>query len=89
MPLLIIAALFLPRLVSIYLYFATSWFSGVFETQLWPILGFIFMPYTMLWYSAVMNWYGGEWDILQVAILVVAIVSDVSSGGKFGMGKSS
>ena len=47
------------------------------------------MPYTMLWYSAVMNWYGGEWDILQVAILVVAIVSDVSSGGKFGMGKSS
>ena len=88
MPILIIAALFLPRLVSIYLYLATSWFNGVFETQLWPILGFILMPYTMLWYSAVINWYGGEWDILQIVILVAAILFDVSSD-KGGMSKGS
>jgi hypothetical protein len=88
MPLLVIAGLFVPRLVLIYLYFFTAWFSGVFETQMWPILGFIFMPYTMLWYSAVMNWYGGEWDVLQIVVLVVAIISDVSSG-KSGMSKNS
>ena len=88
MPLLAIAALFLPRLVSLYLYFFTTWFSGVFETQIWPILGFVFAPYTMLWYSAVMNWYGGEWGMWQIVILVVAILFDVSSD-KSGMSKKS
>ncbi|MEX2341052.1 MAG: hypothetical protein WD605_01905 [Candidatus Paceibacterota bacterium] len=79
MPLLIILGIFLPRLVSVYLYFFTGWFMGVFETQMWPILGFIFMPYTMLWYSAVVNWYGGEWDLWQIVVLGVAIISDLSS----------
>jgi hypothetical protein len=79
MPLLVLAALFVPRLVAAYLYFFTGWFAGVFETQLWPIAGFIFMPYTMLWYSAVMNWYGGTWDFMQIAVLVVAIIFDLSS----------
>ena len=80
MPLLIIFALFVPRLVAAYLYFFTSWFTGVFETQLWPILGFVLMPYSMLWYSAVMNWYGGEWDILQIGVMLIAIFFDLSSG---------
>lgn len=79
MPIAIIIALFLPRLVAAYLYFFTTWFVGVFETQLWPILGFILMPYTMLWYSAVMNWYGGEWDILQFVVLGIAVIADLSS----------
>jgi hypothetical protein len=76
---LILLALFVPRLVAIYLYFFTEWFSGVFETQLWPILGFVFMPYTMLWYSAVTNWFNGEWGFWQFAVLGIAIIADLSS----------
>ena len=79
MPVLI--ALFLPRLVAVYLYFFTSWFQGVFETHLWPILGFLFMPYTMLWYSAVINWYYGEWGFWQIVVLIIAIIADFSSDG--------
>ena len=78
MPLFLIA-LFVPRLVAIYLYFLTNWFQGVFETQLWPVLGFIFMPYSMLWYSAVVNWYSAEWGMWQIGIMVIAVIADLSS----------
>lgn len=86
MPILIIFAILLPRAVSAYLYFFTKWFQGAFETALWPILGFIFMPYTMLWYSAVMNWYGGHWGGWQIAVLIIAAAADLSSN-KSGVGK--
>jgi len=81
-----VVGLIFPRLASLLLYFFTAWFAGVFATWYWPVLGFIFMPYTMLWYSAVMNWYGGEWQFLQIAVLVVAIFFDISSSGKSAKG---
>ena len=58
--LIALVGLIFPRIAAVILYFFTTWFTGVFATVLWPILGFIFAPYTMLWYSAVINWYGGE-----------------------------
>lgn len=76
---IVLIALFVPRIAAAYLWLFTNWFSGVFQTQLWPILGFIFMPYTMLWYSAVVNWYGGEWEFLQIAVLIIAVIADLSS----------
>lgn len=79
---LIILALFLPRLVTAYLWVFTEWFSGVFETRFWPILGFIFMPYTTIWYSAVSNWYDGAWGFWQIVVLIIAIIFDISSNSK-------
>jgi hypothetical protein len=69
-----------PRLLSIYLYFFTAWFAGVFQTWLWPVLGFIALPRTMLWYSAVSNWYGGQWGFWQIAALIVAVLLDLGGG---------
>ncbi len=77
----VIIALFVPRLVAVYLYFFSSWFTGVFETHLWPILGFIVMPYSMLWYSAVVSWYSGEWGLWQISVMIIAIIADLSSNG--------
>ena len=37
-----IVGLIFPRLAAVALYFLTSWFSGVFATVLWSVLGFIF-----------------------------------------------
>lgn len=82
MPLLLILGLFLPRLVSAVLYFFTSWFAGVFQTWYWPLLGFLFMPYTMLWYSVVHNWYGGTWLTWHIIVLVIAVVVDLSSDSR-------
>lgn len=82
MPLLFIIGLFVPRFVATILYFFSDWFVGVFETWYWPVLGFIFAPYTMLWYSAVVNWFNGTWDFWQIVGLVVAICMDISTHKK-------
>ncbi len=80
MPILLgLIALALPRFVIALLWLASSWFDGVFETRLWPILGFLFLPLTLLWYSVVEKMLGGVWSWWAVVILVVAIVSDLSS----------
>ncbi|MGH7583503.1 MAG: hypothetical protein ACREL5_09780 [Gemmatimonadales bacterium] len=77
--LLVFIALAAPRLGIALLWFFTTWFSGVFATPLWPVLGFIFLPTTLLWYSAVQNWYGGAWNgFVPVAGLVVAVLIDLS-----------
>jgi hypothetical protein len=79
MPFILILGLFVPRIVIAVLYLFTNWFSGVFNTWIWPLLGFIFMPYTLLWYSVVMNWFGGVWGVLQIIVMVLAILLDLSS----------
>ena len=75
---LAIIALLTPRLVVVFLWFFTHWFDRVFPSLLWPILGFIFLPTTLLWYSAVQNWWGGAWTLWPVVGLVVALVLDLS-----------
>ena len=78
---LAVIALLFPRLVILYLWFFTTWLHAAFDTILWPIVGFLFAPFTMLWYSVVINHYGGEWGLLQIAVLVVAFITDISPGG--------
>lgn len=73
-----IIALIMPRLVIVALWFLSDWFAGVFDNLLLPMLGFIFVPTTLLWYSVVQNWYGGEWGIMQIVIGVVALIIDLS-----------
>ena len=76
--LLALLALATPRLVIVLLYFLTAWFRGLFDTMLWPILGFIFLPTTLLWYTAVQRWFGGEWTLWPVVGLVLALAIDLS-----------
>ncbi len=80
----IIISLFIPRILSVILFFYSGWFRGIFETWYWPFLGFVFLPHTMLWYSAVMNWWGGQWEFMQIFILVIAILWDLGFIGFFG-----
>jgi hypothetical protein len=75
---LVILALLTPRLVVALLWFFTHWFQGLFNTLLWPILGFIFLPTTLLWYSAVHHWFGGAWTLWPVVGLVVALLIDLT-----------
>ena len=70
-----------PRVAIFLLWFFSDWFGGVFHGLLIPILGFIFLPYTMLWYAVVINWFGGAWGFWQVAFLIVALVLDLGSTG--------
>jgi hypothetical protein len=79
--LMALLALATPRLVIVLLWLFSRWFEGLFDTALWPILGFLFLPTTLLWYTAVQHWWGGEWEALQIIGLVVALMMDVSPAG--------
>jgi hypothetical protein len=59
----------------------TTWFNGMFNTLLWPILGFIFLPTTFLWYSAVLRFFNGQWSTVPIVGVVVALLIDVAPAG--------
>jgi hypothetical protein len=78
---LALIALIFPRVLIAILWFFTTWFNGVFQSLLWPVLGFIFLPITTLWYSVVVNNYGGQWNSTNLVIMVIAVVIDMGSWG--------
>lgn len=77
---LILIALGFPRLLLVYLWFFTDWYHSLFDGRLWPLLGFLLMPYTLLWYSAVHYWFHGTWSWWHYLVMVFAIVADIGSG---------
>lgn len=79
--LLAILALATPRLLVALLWFFSRWFDGLFTTMLWPILGFIFLPTTLLWYTAVQRWFQGQWTLWPIVGLVIALMIDLSPAG--------
>jgi len=79
--LLAILALATPRLLVALLWFFSRWFEGVFTSVLWPILSFIFLPTTLLWYTAVQHWFHGQWTLWPVVGLVFALMIDISPAG--------
>ena len=80
MPLLILlAGFFFPRLIIALLYFLTSWFSNAFDGILIPLLGFLFMPLTTLWYGISETYFDGN---VQMIGLVIAVLLDLGIIGK-------
>ena len=75
-------AILFPRVMIVVLWIFTDWFSNVFSSMLWPVLGFFFMPLTTLWYSVVVKHYGGQWSTLTIGVMVIAVVIDLGSNGK-------
>jgi hypothetical protein len=79
--LLLVFGISMPRLMIVILALFTTWFNAV-GSLIWVILGFIFLPYTLLWYSVVIHWYHGTWGPLQTGLLIVAIIFDVTPAKK-------
>jgi hypothetical protein len=75
--LLTLVALITPRLVIAVLWLFTGWFAVV-PAGIWILLGFIFLPTTLLWYTAVQHWFGGEWSLVPLIGIVIALAVDVS-----------
>lgn len=79
--LFVVLAMSAPRLAVALLYFFSHWYDGLFTSALWPVLGFFFMPTTLLWYTAVQHWFAGQWTFWPIVGLVVAILIDGSPAG--------
>jgi hypothetical protein len=76
-----IFALLTPRLLIVVLWFFSTWFTGIFDSWVWPVVGFIFLPTTLLWYTAVHHWFGGQWVLWPIVGLIVALLIDISPAG--------
>lgn len=80
MPLiLLLIGFFFPRLIVVLLYLFTDWWSNAFDSILWPILGFLFMPLTVLWYGISETYFPGS---IQTVGLVIAALLDLGIIGK-------
>lgn len=73
--LLIVIGLFVPRVVLAFLWLLTDYLSRAYETQLWPLLGFLFLPYTTLAYAIAINQGGGVNGIWMV-LFVLGVLLD-------------
>lgn len=71
-------ALLTPRLAIVLVWMFSRWFAGIFDSLLWPILGFVFLPTTLLWYTAVHHWWNGQWSLWPVVGIVIALMIDLS-----------
>jgi len=69
-------ALIFPRVMIAILYFFTNFFVGVYNGILLPILGFLFMPVSLLCYTYVMTSIG-QWSTFAIVIMVVAVTIDL------------
>ena len=80
-----VIALAVPRILMFCAFLLTDWFGFAFETRMWPILGFVFMPYTTLAYLVAMlnnnHTLAGGW----LALFIVAIIVDVGHWGGSGL----
>ena len=84
--LLVIIAMLLPRLLMFFIWLLTDWFGKSFDTVIWPVLGFVFLPYTTLAYLAAMlnnnHSVSGWWTVLLVVAVLVDLGHLCSSGDK-------
>lgn len=73
--LLILMGLFIPRVTLFFLWLLTSYLNRAYETHLWPLLGFFFLPYTTLAYAISMN-EGGALKGFWLVLFVLGILLD-------------
>lgn len=77
MPCLVtIAGFFFPRVVMVVLLVFTTWFSRGFATWYWPLLGFLFMPYTTLAYLVSMIYNGNQLSGGYIVLVVIGVFLD-------------
>ena len=74
-------AVVFPRLVLFLIFLTSSYIGRAYETNIWPILGFVFMPYTTIAYAWAVNSNGTVTGIYLV-VVVIAVLMDLGSNGK-------
>lgn len=79
--LLVILSAMMPRLVIIVIAICTDYISAAYETTIWPLLGFFFMPFTTLAYMAAMLNNGHEVSGGWLVLMIIAVFMDLAGNG--------
>mgnify|MGYP006296028315 CR=1 FL=1 len=78
---LLVVSLVLPRVAMFFIWLMTDWFNRAYDTWLWPLLGFFFMPYTTLAYMAAMVMNAGGVRGLWMIVIILAALVDIGHWG--------
>jgi hypothetical protein len=79
-------ALFMPRLAIFLVWFFSDYLDTAYQTLIWPVLGFLFMPLTTLAYAWAWHQGNGSVSGIGLVVVVLAVLSDL---GLLGTGESS
>jgi hypothetical protein len=84
--LLLLLALVGPRLVLVLLWLFTDYLSRAFDTFVWPLLGFLFLPWTTIAYAFAQNELGGL-SGPGIIVLLLGLLVDVGAIGGGARGR--
>ena len=73
-------ALFMPRLAILLVVIFSDYIGAAYQTIVWPLLGFFFMPLTTLAYAWAIN-SNGSVNGVYLVVMVLAILIDLGIVG--------
>lgn len=76
-----IIALMVPRVTMVFVFLLTGWFGRAYDTVVWPLLGFFFMPYTTLAYMAAMLGNNRSVSGWWLVLVILAVLADLGHEG--------
>jgi len=79
-------ALMAPRFAIVLVVLLSDYIGRAYESVLWPLLGFLFMPLTTLAYAWAINSRGSV-EGLHLVVVVVAILMDLGLVGGSAAGR--
>ncbi len=83
--LLAILALSFPRIAIVLLWLFSSFFAGVYNNVIVPVLGFLFLPLTFIVYTYLQKTHAGALGTQSLVFLFIAVILDLGlvGGGTF------
>ena len=84
--LLALLAVAFPRVAIVLLWLFTNFFTGVYNNIIIPVLGFLFLPLTLIVYTYVEKSHPGPLGAQQLIFIFIAVILDLGliGGGAAG-----
>lgn len=78
-----------PRVAIALLWLLSNFFTGLYHGIIIPLLGFIFLPLTLIAYTYIRRMYPGSLTAGELVVLFIAVIIDLGlvSGGAWGRGR--
>ncbi len=80
-------ALCMPRVAIILVVIFSDYIGAAYQTVLWPLLGFFFMPLTTLAYAWAINSHGSLSGVPLVVVVIAALIDLGLVGGGAHQGR--
>ncbi|MBV9404118.1 MAG: hypothetical protein JO211_02160 [Acidobacteriaceae bacterium] len=83
--LLALLAVAFPRVAIVLLWLFSSFFSGVYNNIIIPVLGFLFLPLTLIVYTYLEKTHPGPLGTQQLIFIFIAVILDLGliGGGTY------